>query len=80
MKIEHILVAIHGKQPTYPPDHKPALEVPKGGSSCASCRYYKGDQKCGSPDYAKYYGTDAIPLPPDRWCSDWYEAAPGAIP
>ena len=77
--MSYLRIALAPKQPTYPPDHKPALEVPKGGSSCATCQFYKGNQKCGSPDYAKFYGTDHIPLPPDRFCSDWWEAAPGVL-
>lgn len=62
-----------GKKPTYPADHKPALQVPKGGSSCANCKHYDGAGHCKSPDYKRFYGTDVIPMPPDEWCSDWWE-------
>lgn len=66
---------------TYPENHKPAMEVPQGGSSCAKCSYYNPDgNRCHNRNYQKYYGTDKIPLPPDRFCSDWFEAKREAKP
>lgn len=67
------------KKPTYPKDHKPAMEVPKGGSSCAKCEYLKDADKrlCGNPHYQAYYGTDKIPLPIDQYCSDWFAEKKG---
>lgn len=60
-----------------PADHEPAMRVPKGGSSCANCRFYsqRGGQHgtCHEPNYARYYGTKEIPYPADEFCSDWYE-------
>jgi len=59
----------------YPPDHKPGMRVPKGGSSCASCEYYKGNQKCSNKYFQLWMGSDIIPAPADSYCSDWYEEA-----
>lgn len=62
--------------PTYPSDHKPILRVPKGGSSCANCRFVNiKEHSCGSPHYAKWNnGSHRLPkLPLDEMCSDWYE-------
>jgi hypothetical protein len=60
-----------------PTNHQPAIEVPRGGSMCANCTLYspKGGQhgSCSAPEYKIYYGTKLLPLPPDRFCSDWYE-------
>lgn len=61
------------KLPEYPADHKPGMEVPKGGSSCLSCEYYKGDNICGNKYFIQWKGDDRIPAPPDEYCSDWWE-------
>lgn len=62
-------------KPTYPADHEPAMRVPEGGSSCASCEYLKDRNKrlCGNPHYIKWNGSNQIPAPIDSFCSDWYE-------
>jgi hypothetical protein len=61
----------------YPPNHKPGMEVPKGGSSCASCEYLNSDKKtCSSQYFIKWNGSERIPMPdgdPTRYCSDFYE-------
>lgn len=57
-----------------PPDHKPAIKVPKGGSSCSTCKFWKGTE-CGNEYYIKWNGSGQIPVPPDEFCSDWYEPA-----
>lgn len=58
----------------YPPDHEPGMAVPKGGSSCATCEYYKGRMRCGNKFFARWNGSDKIPASsPDEYCSDWYE-------
>jgi len=57
---------------TYPANHKPALRVPKGGSCCANCKFWDGND-CESKEYQKWAGTDKIPVPPDEFCSDWWE-------
>lgn len=60
----------------FPPDHKPGMRVPKGGSSCASCEYYKGNLTCGNEYFIKWRGSNHIPAPsPDEYCSDWWEPA-----
>lgn len=58
---------------TYPPDHVPGMKVPKGGSSCLSCSYYIGNNKCGSKYFQKWMKSDVIPFPAAEYCSDWYE-------
>ena len=60
-----------------PANHEPAMEVPKGGSSCATCTMYEKDDDsehgiCHSSEYKEYYGTNKIPHPADQYCSDWY--------
>jgi hypothetical protein len=67
-------------EPTYPPDHKPGMRVPKGGSSCSSCKYLGKDKRtCTNKDFIKWHGSEVIPGKIDEYCSDWYEPAPGAI-
>lgn len=60
-------------KPTYPSDHKAAMKVPKGGSSCASCEYLEGKGKCNNKYFIKWNGSKDLPLPADEYCSDWYE-------
>lgn len=60
-------------QVTYPPDHQPGMKVSKGGSSCLTCEYYKGDSTCGNEYFKKWMGSDKMPAPPDEYCSDWWE-------
>lgn len=63
-----------------PKDHQPGIRVPKGGSSCASCEYYKGGMKCGNKYFIKWNGSDKIPAKaPDEYCSDWYEPLDAAL-
>jgi hypothetical protein len=58
----------------YPPDHVPAMRVPKGGSSCASCEYLGSDRKtCKNSYFQKWHGSSVLPAPADEFCSDWYE-------
>lgn len=65
---------MQSKQPQYPPDHQPAMRVPKGGSSCSSCQYLGEDSKsCTSQYFIQWNGSDQLPAPPDEFCSDWYE-------
>jgi hypothetical protein len=56
----------------YPADHKPAMRVPKGGSCCTKCEYFNGTE-CTNEYYIKWNGSGKIPLPPDEFCSDWFE-------
>ena len=56
-----------------PPEHEAAIRVPKGGSSCSSCKYWNGS-KCSSTYYQEWSGNNGeIPFSPDEYCSDWYE-------
>lgn len=58
----------------YPKDHVPAMRVPKGGSSCASCEYLAKDgANCMNAYFQKWHGTAKLPAPADEFCSDWYE-------
>jgi hypothetical protein len=67
-----------------PKDHKAGLRVPKGGSCCANCEYWKeGEEgekgKCINEYYIKWAGTSSIPYPPDQYCTDWWEPKKGAF-
>ena len=57
-----------------PPDHKPGMVVPQGGSSCASCRYLGADgESCTNAYFVMWNGTDRLPAPADHYCSDYWE-------
>lgn len=63
----------------HPPDHVPAIVVPKGGSSCASCKALSPDGKhCSSPYFQAWRRSlgapdpSLLPAPADSFCSDWY--------
>jgi hypothetical protein len=59
---------------TYPKDHVPAMRVPKGGSSCASCEYLGANRAtCRNEYFIKWHGSNILPAPADEFCSDWYE-------
>ena len=63
-------------KPTYPSDHEAGLRVPKGGSSCASCKYLKDREEriCGNPYFVRWNnGSNVIPGKIDEYCSDYYE-------
>jgi hypothetical protein len=60
--------------PSYPANHQPGMRVPKGGSSCSSCKYLSENGKeCTSEFFIKWHGTDKLPAPANEYCSDWYE-------
>lgn len=65
------------KKVSYPADHEPGMRVPKGGSSCESCKYLKDakTRTCGNEYFIKWNGSSLIPAPIDSYCSDWYEPA-----
>lgn len=67
------------KQAHYPPNHQPAIRVPKGGSSCVTCTFLKDNGECGSKDYIAYYGSGKLGAAPDEFCSDWYTPRPGTV-
>lgn len=64
----------------YPLDHVPGMPVPKGGSSCSTCKALSQDGKhCGNPHFQAWRESlgasdpSLIPAPVDSYCSDWYE-------
>jgi hypothetical protein len=61
-----------GNQFELPTNHLAAVKVPKGGSSCANCRYWDG-KLCTNGYYKKWNGDGNIPVNPDEFCSDWWE-------
>lgn len=67
--------------PTFPADHVPAIRVPKGGSSCATCKFVSLDLlHCASADYVKWNnGSPDLLWPADEFCSDWYVPKAGAV-
>lgn len=70
---ELLAQAENERKAEYPADHKAGMAVPKGGSSCANCKFYKGDMKCGSEYFIKWNGSENIPADePDEYCSDWF--------
>lgn len=57
-----------------PDNHIAGIRVPKGGSSCANCRFLSKDKlHCTEENFIKWNGSDIIPAPIDSYCSDWYE-------
>jgi hypothetical protein len=64
--------ALDKRKPTYPADHVPGMPVPKGGSSCANCRFLQPGNNCAEPNFQRWNGGPKIPAPADSYCSDWY--------
>lgn len=69
-----------------PPKNEWAIEVPKGGSSCKTCKFLGKDEKtCVNKDFIawegpnKPAGSDKLPLSYDRYCSVWYLPAKGVL-
>jgi hypothetical protein len=57
-----------------PNDHQVGMEVPQGGSSCASCKYVSGDLKnCSNKFFQKFNGGPELPAPAESYCCDFYE-------
>lgn len=53
------------------------MKVPAGGSNCGNCKYLTKDGKhCGNSLFVQWYGTDKLPEPVNRYCSDYYEPSP----
>lgn len=61
--------------PTYPADHQPGMEVTKGGSMCANCKFLADAEKriCGEPNFIAWNGSEIIPAAIDRYCSNWWK-------
>jgi hypothetical protein len=59
----------------YPGDHKVGMKVPKGGSSCAKCRYVTEDMKeCTQKDFVAWNHGPELPEKADEYCCDMFEA------
>ena len=57
-----------------PENHKAGLRVPKGGSCCATCKYWnKEEEICTNTYYETWAGTNKIPFAANEYCTDWYE-------
>jgi len=57
-----------------PKGHQPFMKVPKGGSSCANCKFLSEDKlHCVNHNFIKWHGKSELPTPIDEYCSDWYE-------
>lgn len=65
-----------------PPDHLFAMEVPKGGSSCAKCHYVGQDSEhCGNSYFQNWRKSlghmedpGLLPKPANEYCCDVFEA------
>ncbi len=67
---------------TLPEGHLFGMEVPKGGSTCAKCKFAGEDGKhCTNKyfqDWRKSVGAEdpsELPVPADRYCCDVFQAA-----
>ena len=56
-----------------PSDHRLGMQVPKGGSMCANCKYLATPQACGNEGFIKWNGEAKLPHPSDEYCCDLYE-------
>lgn len=64
----------------FPADHEAGMRVPKGGSSCATCKFLRPGLHCAEPGFQKWNGSNKIPTKDaDAYCSDWYEPKPAAL-
>lgn len=61
-----------------PPDHQLGMQVPKGGSMCANCKFLAGPDQCGNQGFITWNGSPQLPAPADEYCCDLYE--PGQAP
>lgn len=57
-----------------PPNHRLGMVVPRGGSSCAKCRFLATPATCGNAGFVKWNGGPRLPAEADRYCCDLYEA------
>jgi hypothetical protein len=63
--------------------HQVGMVVPKGGSDCSKCEYFKGERACGNQDFiawdgssskpAKPAGSGEIPAEPSQYCCDYFQ-------
>lgn len=59
----------------YASDHVAGMQVPKGGSMCANCKFfYTSDgPKCDSVYWQKWAQTREIPVAADEYCCNWFD-------
>lgn len=57
------------------------MRVPKGGSSCKTCKFLGKDElTCDNKYFVKWnHGSKTLPAPYDEYCSIWYEPAKGTL-
>jgi hypothetical protein len=61
-----------------PAGHKQGMPVPKGGSSCASCKYLEPGLECSNEYFQKWNGSAKIPTKDaSSYCSDYWEPRSG---
>jgi hypothetical protein len=59
-----------------PSGHQVGMRVPKGGSSCAKCKYVSDDeQRCSQENFVKWNGGPKLPEPADEYCCDFFTIA-----
>lgn len=70
-----IKIKVKGKSSiTYPADHKLGMVVPKGGSNCAKCKFWDGED-CENKAFRSWNnGSGDIPVSPDSYCCDLFIA------
>lgn len=56
-----------------PADHQLGMKVPRGGSMCANCRFFKAPNVCGNKAFVEWNGSEKLPAPADEYCCDLYE-------
>jgi hypothetical protein len=67
------IVTRHGEA-DYPPEHEAGMRVPRGGSSCAKCKFLGRDRTtCTNRYFIRWHGSNKIPAPINEYCSDWFE-------
>ena len=59
---------------TYPADHKLGMVVPKGGSNCAKCKFWDGED-CENKLFRQWNGSGEIPGEPTKYCCDFFKSA-----
>jgi hypothetical protein len=57
-----------------PAGHQVGMRVPKGGSSCAKCKYVNdGGEECSEPNFIKWNDDSRkLPEPANEYCCDFY--------
>ena len=76
IKLQNILTENYGGpgEMILPPNHKAGLQVPKGGSCCANCKWWSQEKQiCTSTYYSDWAGTNQIPYAADEYCTNWWE-------